>query len=151
MVIHQSFTERYGEQFTFYSDAGLCVRREIQPAPGRKSGKRVDFAGIFIDTGKYLDSGLYKRMRMLVIALDITVNVADQVGDGRKRTTPDRLLGNEPEPAFHLIEPGCIGGGEVQMGMRMFGEPGPHLGMFMGRVIIDDEWTSSCAGTARST
>lgn len=48
-------------------------------------------------------------------------------------------FGDEREPAFNLIEPGCVGRGVMDMIMRPRRQPGPHLAVFVGGIIVDDE------------
>ena len=48
-------------------------------------------------------------------------------------------MGDEGEEAFDLVEPGGIGGREVNVPTRTAGEPGLDLGMLVGGVVVDDE------------
>ena len=54
--------------------------------------------------------------------------------------TPRRiwLVGEQPEPAFDLVEPGGAGRGEVQMEPWVGGEPGAdRRGLVGGQVVAD--------------
>src|SRR6202042_513339 len=42
------------------------------------------------------------------------------------------------EKAFHGIEPGAGGRREVEHPSRMLGEPGQHLRMFVGGIVVED-------------
>ena len=56
-----------------------------------------------------------------------------------ERAAADRTLGDEGEEAFDLVEPGGVGGREVNVPARTAGEPGSDLGMLVGGVVVDDE------------
>jgi len=47
--------------------------------------------------------------------------------------------GDEGEEAFDLVEPGGIGGREVNVPTRTAGEPSLDLGMLVRGVVVDDE------------
>jgi len=67
------------------------------------------------------------------------VDFLDEVLHACERATTNRALGDESEPAFYLVEPGRIGGNVVHVIARPLRQPGAHLGMFVGGVVIDDE------------
>ena len=48
-------------------------------------------------------------------------------------------MGDEGEETFDLVEPGGIGGREVNVPTRTAGEPSLDLGMLVGGVVVDDE------------
>ena len=48
-------------------------------------------------------------------------------------------MSDECEEAFDLVEPGGIGGREVNVPTRTAGEPSLDLGMLVGGVVVDDE------------
>ncbi len=73
------------------------------------------------------------------MARDELLDVLDQFAYRAKRTTADGALGNEPEPALDLVEPRTVRGREVQVVARAPGNPGAHLGVFMGGVVIEDQ------------
>ena len=54
---------------------------------------------------------------------DEAVDFFDEVGGGLEGATTDGALGDEGEEAFDLIEPGGIGGREVNVPTRTAGEP----------------------------
>lgn len=67
------------------------------------------------------------------------VNLSGEIFDAVKSTTPYGLLGNEVEPDFHLVEPGSIGGGVMQMIAGSGREPASHFRVLMSAVIVHDE------------
>jgi hypothetical protein len=73
------------------------------------------------------------------VRADEAVDFFDEVGGGLEGATPDGALGDEGEEAFDLVEPGGIGGREVNVPTRTAGEPGLDLGMLVGDVVVDDE------------
>ena len=83
--------------------------------------------------------GPHEGARMIVPVLDETVDLATQVDHRGKRASADRVLGDQPEPAFGLVEPGAIGGDEMQVKTRLTRQPRAHFGVLVGAVIIDDE------------
>ena len=61
--------------------------------------------------------------------LDEVVDSCDQVFDAPEATSADRLLADESEPTFDLIEPGRVGGSVVDLEAGTFCQPESHLGM----------------------
>ena len=76
---------------------------------------------------------------MPVVLIDELADLALEIGDGAERTAADGLAGNQPEPAFDLIEPGAVGGCEVQVKPPPARKPRLDLGVFVGAVVIDDQ------------
>ena len=52
------------------------------------------------------------------------INLGNQFVHASKGATADRLLRDQSEKAFHLIQPGSIRGREMDLPTRMAGEPG---------------------------
>lgn len=71
--------------------------------------------------------------------LDEQVDFSHQVFDVREGAATDRLLSDDTEPPFHEIEPGGISRREVQMKARPASKPSLDFGVFVGRVVVDDE------------
>jgi hypothetical protein len=69
---------------------------------------------------------------------DVTGNRAFEVVDRAKDAPFEALPSELGEEAFHGIEPGAGGRREVERPSRMLGEPGQHLRMFMGGIVIED-------------
>ena len=59
----------------------------------------------------------------------------DALEDAALEPLPSRL-GEEP---LDRIEPGCRGRGEVEVEPGMPFQPGPHLGMLVRRIVVDDQ------------
>ena len=76
---------------------------------------------------------------MGVVIADIVVDSVDQVFDVLKGISADGLLGDKPEPAFRLLEPGPVGWCEVDMVARPCSQPGSDFEMFVCGVIVDDQ------------
>jgi len=51
-------------------------------------------------------------------------------------TTPDLALGEQGKPALDLIQPGSMGGSEVQMIAGSLLQPLPHPGRLVGTVVV---------------
>ena len=58
--------------------------------------------------------------------------------DAGEGTTANGALGDETEPAFHLVKPRGIGRGVVHVITGPLRQPSAHLGVFVGGVVIDD-------------
>ena len=69
---------------------------------------------------------------------DVAGNRAFGVIDRAKDASFEALPSELGEEAFHGIEPGAGGRREVERPSRMFGEPGQHLRMFMGGIVVED-------------
>ena len=57
---------------------------------------------------------------MGVVVANIVFDSVEEVFDTLKGAPADGLLGDEPEPAFHLVEPGRIGWCEVDVERLMY-------------------------------
>ncbi len=68
---------------------------------------------------------------MGVVIADIVFDSVYQVFDVLKGTSANGLLGDKPEPAFHLIEPGRVGWCEVDMVARPCSQPGSDFEVFV--------------------
>ncbi len=64
-----------------------------------------------------------------VVVLDEVVDSGDEVLDASEAAASDRLLGNEAEPAFDLVEPGRVGGGVVNVEAGSLCKPDARPGM----------------------
>ena len=64
-----------------------------------------------------------------------------QLGDAVKSSSADHALGDQSEPAFHLIEPRATGGDEMDVESKTFFrfEPALHLRALVGAVVVHDE------------
>ena len=74
-----------------------------------------------------------------VPVLDVLANVSNKSTDGIEGSTPDGFAGQDTEPGFNEIDPRSTFGCEMEMNLRMRGEPGLDFrGCMRGRVIQDD-------------
>ncbi len=71
--------------------------------------------------------------------LDEVVDSGDQVFDAPETTSANRLLSDESEPAFDLIEPGRVDGSVVDLEAGPLCEPESYLGTLVGGVVVDDQ------------
>src|ERR1700685_3385129 len=69
---------------------------------------------------------------------DVADNRAFEVVDRAKDAPFEALPSELGEKAFHGIEPGAGGRREVERPSRMLGEPGQHLRMFVGGIVVED-------------
>src|SRR6266851_9095624 len=69
----------------------------------------------------------------------VTVDFVDQVAYAAERIPPDRLLGDQSEPALHLIEPTRVGGRVVDVEAATAREPSLDPGMFLSGVVVGDQ------------
>src|SRR6266568_3594619 len=56
-----------------------------------------------------------ERATGTIVALYEGIDFLDEVVDTGERTTANGMLGDQSEPALHLVEPRGIGGGVVQV------------------------------------
>ncbi len=76
---------------------------------------------------------------MQIIAGDIGVDFLHQLADAAERPASNSLLGDEAEPAFHLVEPTGVGWGVMDVVARPARQPGLNLGMLVGTVVVRDQ------------
>ena len=76
---------------------------------------------------------------MGVIGVGEGSDLVDELADGGEGAAPDRFLGDDVEPDLDLVEPGRIGGSEMDMVAGPCSEPALDFNVFMGAVIVDDE------------
>ncbi len=80
----------------------------------------------------------------------VVVDFADQLAHTSKRAAPDRVLGDEPEPALNLVEPARAGRGVMEVEARAGCQPGFNPRMFVDGVVVRDQVDLSPVGTLRS-
>ena len=80
-----------------------------------------------------------KGLRICIVGADEAVDFFDEVGGGVERAATDSALSDEGEEALDLIEPGGIGGGEVNVPTRPACEPRSDFGMLVSGVVVDDK------------
>jgi hypothetical protein len=79
------------------------------------------------------------RLRCFVVAVDVSTNLASQVGNGGEGAARQQVSLDLRKPEFDLVEPGRIGRGEVQMYVRVLEQEGAHGLRLMGREIVRDD------------
>ena len=62
-----------------------------------------------------------------------------ELGDRGEGAAADGFLGDDVEPDLDLVDPGGVGGSEVEMVAWPGGEPSLDLGVLGGAVVVDDE------------
>ena len=76
---------------------------------------------------------------MRIIVSNEVLDLGHQLFDAAKSTAPDRLLGNDVEPDFDLVEPGSVGRRVMHLEARMCRQPALHGGMLVRGVVIHDQ------------
>ena len=71
--------------------------------------------------------------------LDEVVDSGDEVFDAPETAFANRLLGDEAEPTFDLIEPGRVGRSVVDLEAGPLRQPESYLGVFVGGIVVDDQ------------
>ncbi len=74
-----------------------------------------------------------------IIGLDESIDLLHQVFDATERAAADGALSDEVEPDLHLVEPGGIGGSVVDVKAGPLSQPGSHLGVLVGGVVVHDK------------
>ena len=74
-----------------------------------------------------------------VVVVGEVADLLLELGDGGEGTAADGLLRDEMEPDLDLVEPGSIGGGEVDVVAGPVGQPALDAGMLVGGMVVDDE------------
>lgn len=76
---------------------------------------------------------------MRVVVGDERIDPLHEFLGALERAPADGPLGDDPEPALHLVQPGGIGRGVVDVVPGMAGQPGPDLLVLVGAVVVDDQ------------
>jgi hypothetical protein len=80
----------------------------------------------------------FERCGGLVVRFDELVNRLAQLLWRRETHAPERLLAQDAEPTFHLIQPRGIGGGEMQVDFGMALQPPIVFGLVSVQVVQHD-------------
>src|SRR5688572_23867139 len=62
-----------------------------------------------------------------------------EVDDGSEHAALQASLGQRREEGLDRVEPGAGGRGEVEGEARMAAEPGDHLRMLVGGIVVEDD------------
>ncbi len=73
------------------------------------------------------------------MARDILLNRRDEFGDAAEDPTPNPLVRQVTEEAFHKVEPRTAGWREMHVNARMALEPSLDLRMLVGGIVIRDQ------------
>ena len=87
---------------------------------------------------------------IIVVLFDVAVDGGLEVNDRVEDAAFEAPAGERGEEALDGVDPGGRCRGEMKGPARMAGEPGQHLGMFVGGVVVGDGVDRLSAGTARS-
>ncbi len=87
-------------------------------------------------------------LRTVVAATDVIEDGSHQLPDTAEGSSPDTLVSNLREEAFHQIEPGSARGREVPVIPGVCGKPGLHRRMGVGGIVVEDEM--NCQPTWRA-
>jgi hypothetical protein len=71
----------------------------------------------------------HERLRTVVAPADIVADGSYQLAEAAEGSSPDTLVGDFSEEAFHQIQPGSAGRCEVPVIAGVGGKPGLHRGM----------------------
>jgi hypothetical protein len=78
-----------------------------------------------------------KRLRVVVVHLNEGCDVSLQFADAAMDAALDLLVGEQREPAFDLVQPGGARRGEVQVIVRVTGQPGSDRRGFVGGIVVE--------------
>jgi hypothetical protein len=78
--------------------------------------------------------------------LDEGIDFPQQILDTGKRPAANGALGDETEPAFHLIEPRRISRSVVYVIAGPLRQPGAYLKVFVSGVVVDDQMQVELGG-----
>src|SRR3984893_12485761 len=81
----------------------------------------------------------HKGFGLLVVHLDELQDSSFQFTHAVVRTSFDLALGQQSEPALHLIQPGSMRGSRVQMVPRMSLEPRPNFLGLVGGIVVQHQ------------
>jgi hypothetical protein len=68
------------------------------------------------------------------------------MADAAEASATDRLLSDQAEPAFDLVQPGRTGGRVVDVEAGPLRQPEAHLGMLVGGIVVDDQMDIEICG-----
>ncbi len=69
---------------------------------------------------------------------DEVIDFPYKLFDGGERSSADRFVSDQGEEAFDQIEPGTVGGDEVQMPSRALRQPRFDLGVLVSAIVVYD-------------
>src|SRR5665213_158213 len=78
-------------------------------------------------------------LRVTVVLSEVAVDGGLEVDDPQEGATSEPALGEGGEEAFHGVQPGGAGRGEVEGDAWVAGQPGDYLGVLVGGVVVEDD------------
>jgi len=78
-------------------------------------------------------------MTFSVVGLNKVIDFLDELFHASKRAVANGALSNQIEPDFDLVQPGRVGGGEMDVVARSGRKPSLHVRMFVSPVIVYDK------------
>src|SRR5215468_2093900 len=86
---------------------------------------------------------------ILVVNCDVLADGCFQFFDAAENAPANALVGKFGKPALHQVDPRTVGGSEVEMEARPFGEPFSDQGCLVRPVVIQDDMDLQCSGHLR--
>ena len=74
-----------------------------------------------------------------VVARDVFFNGFDQLRDASEATTSELFMSQVSKESLDHVEPGSTGRSEMNVEPFMLFHPSLHVGMFVRRVVVDNE------------
>ena len=87
-----------------------------------------------------------ERLRVGVVVGDEPIDALHELLDAGERAAADRLVGDQREEAFDLIQPRAVGRDEVHVPARATRQPHLDLRMAVRGVVVDDAVNVQFAG-----
>jgi hypothetical protein len=84
--------------------------------------------------------------RIFVVNINIFADGRLQLFHASEYATTNPLVGDFGEPALHQVDPGTVGGGEMDTKARSFGEPLPDARRFVRAVVVQDDMNIEIGG-----
>src|SRR5665213_3386328 len=80
-----------------------------------------------------------ERFRIDIMFGQVSVDGGLEVDDAEECAASEPALGEGGEEAFYRVQPGGAGRGKVEGHARVTGEPGDHLRVLVGSVVVEDD------------
>ena len=77
-----------------------------------------------------------ERLRVGVVVGDELIDALHELLDAGERAAADGLVRDQSEESFDLVQPGAVGGDEVQMPARPNRQPSLGLGVAVRGVVV---------------
>src|SRR5918995_7305471 len=80
-----------------------------------------------------------KRLAPRIPRIDKASDRGDELGDAGEAATSDCLASEDPKEHFHKVHPAGRGWREMQVDPWVLLQPGAHLGMVMGGIVVQHQ------------